>query len=147
MTTEIRRVIFTHDESTSALATYGNKVDIKFPEGKIIRARFAGSAEYEFHSMKQIKFASSPDYNVKDVARAVTLTFFNEKTLEQKYYNVTSEFVSAALIEYCIANKIMLPRNAEKRLEMTEFNICLDINTENKPDKSPFSGPLSLIDD
>lgn len=147
MTTEIRRVIFTHDESTAALTSYGNKVNITFPEGKIIRARFAGSAEYEFHSMKQVKFINDPDYNVKDVARAVTLTFFNEKTLEQKYYNLTSEFVSAALIDYCIANKIMLPRNAEKRLEMTEFNICLDISTENKTDKSSPSGSLALADD
>jgi hypothetical protein len=65
------------------------------------------------------------------VPRALTLTFFDEKTLEQKFYNLTSDFVSSALVEYCLTNKIMMPKSAEKRLDVTEFNICLDINMEN----------------
>ena len=146
MATEIRRLIFSHAESTAALTSYGKKVDLKFPQGKIIRARFAGSAEYEFHSMKQVKFPIEGDYNVKDSARAVTLTFFDEKTLEQKYYNVTADFISSALIEYCIANKIMLPKAAEKRLEMTEFNICLDIGMENKTEQTEALQELRLED-
>lgn len=130
MATEIRRLIFSHSESTAAVKEYGNKNNVQFPDGKIIRARFTGSAEYEFHSMKDVKSVIQGDYNVKDNPRAVTLTFFDEKTLEQKFYNLTADFVSSALIEYCIANKIMMAKRAEKRLDVTEFNICLDISME-----------------
>lgn len=130
MATEIRRLIFSHNESTTAIRDYGKENNVQFPDGKIIRARYAGSAEYEFHSMKTVKSSVQNDYNIKESPRAVTLTFFDEKTLEQKYYNLTSDFISSALIEFCIANKIMLPKMAEKRLDLTEFNICLDIGME-----------------
>lgn len=146
MATEIRRLTFSHSESTAAMRDYGNKNDVKFPDGKIIRARFAGSAEYEFHSMKQIKSPIHGDYNVKENPRAITLTFFDEKTLEQKYYNLTADFVSSAIIEYCIANKIMLPKKAEKRLDVTEFNICLDINMESYTDGDKANQGLALED-
>ncbi len=130
MATEIRRLIFSHSESTAAIKSYGNKNNVSFPEGKIIRARFTGTAEYEFHSMKGMKSSIQGEYNVKDSPRAITLTFFDEKTLEQKFYNMTADFVSSALIEYCVENKIMMPKKAEKTLDVTEFNICLDISME-----------------
>jgi len=147
MAIEIRRLIFSHSESTAAVREYGNKNNVSFPDGKIIRARFTGTAEYEFHSMKDFKSPIQGDYNVKDSPRAVTLTFFDEKTLEQKFYNLTADFVSSALIEYSIANKIMLPKQAEKRLDVTEFNICLDINMENPTEGDKANQGLALDDE
>jgi hypothetical protein len=136
MATEIRRLVFTHAESTKALQDFGAKYDVAFPEGKIIRAKFAGTAEYEFHSMKQFKSSLHRDYNVEGRPSSVIVTFFDEKTLEHKFFNLTADFVSGALIEYCIANKIMLPKAAKKSLDLTEFNICLDVNFDNETAES-----------
>lgn len=144
MATEIRRLIFSHSETTSAIRNYGAAHGMRFPEGRIIRARYAGSAEYEFHSLKQFKAPIQGDYNVKETPKAITLTFFDEKTFEQKYINLTADFISASLIEYCITHKIMMPKIAEKTLDLTEFNVCLDINLENLTDSA--SGPLRLDD-
>jgi len=131
MATEIRRLVFTHSESTKALEAFGKKYDVTFPVGKIIRAKFAGTAEYEFHSMKQFKTSIHNDYNVEGQASSIIVTYFDEKTLEHKFFNLTADFISGALIEYCTANKIMLPKSAKKSLDITEFNICLDVKYDN----------------
>lgn len=136
MASEIRRLVFSHSESTKALQVFGEKYDVAFPEGKIIRAKFAGTAEYEFHSMKQFKSAIHRDYNVEGKPSSVIVTYFDEKTFEHKFFNLTADFVSGALIEYCIRNKIMLPKAAKKSLDITEFNICLDINFDNETEES-----------
>lgn len=136
MATEIRRLVFSHAESTKALLDFGKKYEVAFPEGKIIRAKFAGTAEYEFHSMKQFKSNLHRDYNVEGRPSSVIITFFDEKTLEHKFFNLTADFVSGALIEYCISNKIMLPKAAKKQLDVTEFNICLDVNYDNETAES-----------
>lgn len=130
MATEIRRLVFTNSEATKALRTYGQKYSMEFPEGKVIRSRFAGNAEYEFHTMKQFKAPIHGDYNIEGNPRAVIVTFFDEKTFEQKYFNLTADFVSAALVEFCIENRIMMPKGAKKALDVNEFNMCLDINFE-----------------
>lgn len=136
MVTEVRRIIFTHGESGAAIRSHGEKEGLKFPEGKLIRARFAGSSEYEFHSMKTRRAPIQSTYNILDTSRAVTLTFFDEITLEQKYFNVTSNFLSIALIEYCIANKIMMPKAVQKALDITDFNMCIDLSTETSTKES-----------
>lgn len=136
MATEHRRIVFTHPETTAAIRQHGANQGITFPNGKVIRARFAGNAEYEFHSMKLYKSPLQMDYNVQDTSRAITLTFFDDVTFEQKYINVTANFVSAALIEYCVANRIMMPKRAEKVLDLTEFNICMDIKMENETNEA-----------
>ncbi|GEM_PF-1009228 len=142
MATEIRRLIFSHSETTTAIRNAGAAHGMKFPEGRIIRARYAGNAEYEFHSMKSFKAPIQGDYNVKETPKAITLTFFDEKTFEQKFINLTADFISAALIEYCINNKIMMPKNAEKILDLTEFNVCMDINLESMTESG--GSPLKL---
>lgn len=139
MATEIRRLVFSHAESTKALEDFGKKYDVAFPEGKIIRAKFAGTAEYEFHSMKKFQSSLHRDYNVEDRPSSVIITYFDEKTLEHKFFNLTADFVSGALIEYCIANRIMMPKAAKKHLDVTEFNICLDINFDNETAESKSS--------
>lgn len=128
MAIEIRRLIFTYPEAIVAIADFAHKNDIKFPSGRIVRAQYAGNAEYEINPLKQLKSELQKDYNVKDNPRSVILTIFSDETLEQKYLNLTANFVSVALIEYCIKHKIMLPKDAEKSLDFSDFSICLDIN-------------------
>lgn len=128
MAIEIRRLIFTYPEAMAAIADFADKNDIKFPSGRIVRAQYAGSDEYEINPLKQIKSELQKDYNIKDSPRSVILTVFSDETLEQKYLNLAANFVSVALIEYCIKHKIMLPKDAEKSLDFSDFSICLDIN-------------------
>lgn len=130
MPKEVRRIVFMHSESTIALADYGKKFDMTFPNGNIIKATFAGHSEYELHSMKQHQNPLQQQYNIEQKARAVIITYFDSKTLEHKYFNLTADFISSALIEYCIANKIMLPKQAKKSLDISEFSIVLDVSTD-----------------
>jgi hypothetical protein len=130
MAKELRRIVFSHAESTEALAAYGKKYNMVFPAGNIIKANFAGSSEYEFHSMKQHINPIQHQYNVEQKARSIIVTFFDSTTFEHKYFNLTADFVSAALIEYCIENKIILPKQARKSIDVSEFNIVLDVSTE-----------------
>lgn len=144
MPKEIRRLVFSHAESTNAIVEYGKKFNMSFPKGQIIRAKFAGVAEYEFHTMKDFKSPVHRTYNVQEKQSAVIITFFDEMTFEHKYFNLTADFVSAAMIEFCLHNKIMLPRAASKSLDLTEFNICLDVNFESYPIAD--SAPLAFDD-
>lgn len=142
MPQEIRRLVFTHSEATIAVIEYGKRFNIVFPEGKIIQAKFGGSSEFEEHDMRDFKSPVHRTYNVTEKRKSIILTFFVAGTLEHKYFNLTADFVSAAIIEFCVKNKIMLPKNASKTIDITEFNICLDINYEHH--LSPDSKPLSV---
>lgn len=146
MAIEIRRLIFSHNEAIEAIKAYGTKNNITFPDGKIVRVKFAGPAESEINTFKQIKPEIRTHYNVKEDRRAVILTIFSEKTLEQKYFNLSAGFISIALIEYCIDYKIILPKDAEKTLDLTEFNICLDISHDSFTEDDTSATRLSLID-
>ncbi len=151
MPQEVRRIVFSHSESTEALVSYGKKFDMTFSSGNIIRASFAGTSEYEHHPMKQQLSNIQKQYNIEQKARSVIVTFFDGKTLEHKYFNLTADFISSALIEYCISNKIMLPKHAKKKLDISEFNIVLDIATDalqrnSEGDILNASGGLSLED-
>lgn len=146
MAIEIRRLIFTHTEAMDAIKTYAAQNGINLPNGKIVRAQFAGSAEYEINNLKQMKSDMQGAYNVKENPRAIILTIFSEDTLEQKYFNLTADFISIALIEYCIKHKIMLPKDAEKSLDLTDFNICLDISRDSFTDGDKSDGRLTLAD-
>lgn len=146
MAIEIRRLIFTYPEAMSAIIAYGEKNKIQFPAGRIVRAQYAGNAEYEINPLKQIKSDLQNDYNIKDNPRSVILTIFSDSTLEQKYLNLTANFISVALIEYCIEHKIMLPKDAEKSLDFSDFSICLDINKNAFTDADSHGNRLSLAD-
>lgn len=131
MPKELRRIVFSHLESTEAIVHYGKKFNMTFPGGKIIKAAFAGQSEYDFHSMKSQISPYHKQHNIEEKARAVIVTFFDDTTFEHKYFNLTADFISAAMIEFCLDNKILLPSTALKTLDVTEFNIVLDINLEN----------------
>ena len=146
MAIEIRRLIFTYPEAMSAINDYAQKNDISFPKGKIVRAQYAGNAEYEINPLKQLKSEVQADYNIKDNPRSAILTIFSSETLEQKYLNLTANFISIALIEYCIKHKIMLPKDSEKSLDFSDFSVCLDINKNAFTEADNSEGRLSIKD-
>ena len=119
---------------------------MNFSSGILIRASFAGTSEYEFHSMKQHESSVQKQYNIEQKPRSVIVTFFDSKTMEHKYFNLTADFISSALIEYCIENKIVLPKSAKKSLDISEFNIVLDVAMEPFQKSGSPSSVLSLED-
>ncbi len=145
MPREIRRIIFTQDEATEALSNYGNKFNMTFPSGKVIKVNFGASTEYDQHPMKSFQSTLHRQYNIEQKPRATIVTFFDSTTLEHKYFNLTADFISSALIEYCIEHKIMLPKAARKTLDIAEFNLVLDIMPEQN-DPRPGGAELSLED-
>lgn len=132
MPKEVRRLIFSHAESFQAMSSYGERLDMVFPTGRIIRANFAGLAEFEMHTQKEAMQEIAKKQNIARMESAVIVTFFDESTFEHRQFNLTADFISAALVEYCIEHKIMMPRQAKKILDLTEFNICLDVIFESE---------------
>ncbi len=147
MVKEVRRLIFSNTESTSAIKEYGKRNGVSFSEGTVIRAQFTGPVEYGFQTMKGMTSHILGDYNINQLPQAITLTFFDEKTMEQKYFTTTADFISSALIEYCLENKIMLPKEAGKDLDIAEFNICLNIKNRTQTEEDSAHADLQLADE
>ncbi len=127
MPSEIRRLVFYYSELSEALVNQAPEYGVKFPKGKITKAKIAGGIDNEIHTQKFQTNELSKEYNLNDDPKAIIVTFFNEDTFEHKYFSLSSEFVSSALIKYCIDRSIPLPRAGKKKIDITEFNICLDI--------------------
>ena len=128
MPSEIRRMVFFHGELADALRDFGQKYDVEFPNGKVIKASLASKAEYELHTQNALPaMPLAKEYNVKQLSNSIIVTFFDEASFAHKYFNLASDFISAALIHYCIQHKIPIPKAGRKKLDVTEFNICMDI--------------------
>jgi len=138
MPSEIRRLMFHHSELYDAITHYGDQLGYRFPGVKIIAAKLASKAEYDFHTQKHFKTPLSQEYNINEMKNSVVVTFFDEATFEHKYYNLPARFISESLIEYCLANKIPLPKNSKKKLDLTEFNVCLDIIMDDQAEPPGF---------
>ncbi len=128
MPSEIRRMVFFHSELADALRDFGKNYDVEFPDGKVIKASLASKAEYELHTqVSQPAMPLAKEYNVKQLSNSIIVTFFDEASFSHKYFNLASDFISSALIHFCIQRKIPIPKAGRKKLDVTEFNICMDI--------------------
>jgi hypothetical protein len=127
MPKEIRRLAFSHTETTKAIHQYSQNFDMVLPEGKILHARFATAGEEHKAGDEFDHSAIFQAYNVTASKNNLILTFYEEDTFEHRYCNLKADFVSAALVDYCLKHKIMMPKKGSKILDVTEFNICLDI--------------------
>ena len=114
---ETRRIMFNYDEVLQALHAFGSKYNMSFPEGKIAKVTDANPKEYAFNPLKKFR---------ETEALPLIVTFFQEGS-EHKYITLTSEFILGALVEYCLDNKIMLPKSAQKQIEVIEFHIALEV--------------------
>ena len=130
MPSEIRRIIFTNTEATKAILAYGARFDVKFPIGKITRARAAGTNEFQDLHMHKFHSELHTEYNIAEQKNSVIITFFDELTFEHRYFDLRADFITAALIVYCRENQIMIPRNSLKKLGFSDLNMTLDIHYE-----------------
>jgi hypothetical protein len=138
MPIEIRRIVFTHNESTRAIHDYGKKFNMSFPEGKVVKAEISGRTDYEFQTAKQFRtIVGKNDVQKDNNNSTIIITFYDEQTMERRFYNLTSQFLTMALVEYCMNNGIILPKNAQKKADMAEMNLCLDVEVDSKTADTP----------
>lgn len=146
MATEIRRIIFSNAEIMQALSSYIAKNKVDFPEGKIVRSSISNSKNIKIDALDNIGSEILNDYNLFEDNRIVTFTMFCDGSFEQRYFNLPATFISAALIEYCLSQGIMLPKDSKKMLAVTDFSICLDINKDNFTEGDQEDDRLTLED-
>lgn len=144
MPKEIRRLAFSHEETAIAVRDHSQDSDIDFPEGSILHVRFATKDEESMDAKEFDNDKIFQTYNVNSSKNRVIFTLKEDGSSENNYANIGADFVVAALIEYCVKNKIMLPKSGTKNLDITGFHVCLDIQVESK--KSDLE-PLELEDD
>jgi hypothetical protein len=141
---EIRRLVFTYPEVTDAIISYGKKYNINFPAGQITRAKFASPGDFEHHTMKDFNSPLHRTYNVQQKRKSMILSLFDQTTLEHKNFNLTADFVAGALIEYCLDKQLVLPKDASKEIDITDFHLCMDIKFDNPLEQG---GSVMALDD
>src|SRR5690349_16198772 len=107
MPTELRRIVFTNDELRHALA--GQRVDGRpvIPFGQIQSARFIGDSRDE-----------------------LMLRIYDHTTDKHHEAVLSSTLIAAALMSYCITQRVPLPRSARKSIAISGDNVALDLRTE-----------------
>ena len=56
MPREVRRIVFSHSETASAIINYGKKFNMSFPEnGKLLKAVYSTAPEFEISAIKQMQ--------------------------------------------------------------------------------------------
>ena len=124
---EVRRLVFNLPEVTEAVQLYSQHMQLKLPAGRITRVVQGSASDYEANAMKNQPMPLQGEYNVQNKRVAVILTFFDDKTYENKYINVTSDFLASALIAYCVESRVMLPKSGGKTLEIGELTVSIEI--------------------
>lgn len=127
MPEEVRRIMFNFSEVTKALRDYTQNHDVWLPEGSVARVRRGKKAQHELQTMRGHTEKVQRDHNVSDASDDIMISFFDEVSLEHAYANLSKAFIAAALIEYCISHKILLPKEAQKSIEVEELHVCMDI--------------------
>jgi hypothetical protein len=102
--TELRRIVFSHDELRQALDTHLGQQRSKLPAGRVVSVRFAG----------------------EDRSEVVLGIEDRRKGLDQ-LVAVTASHVAAALLRYCFNNSVPMPKDAQKSLVIAGENIALEI--------------------
>jgi len=105
--TELRRIVFTNDELRQALdAHIIYQQSKKLPMGLITSAKL------------------SPDQT------KVVLGMYDPRTETKHLLEVSAGHAAAALLRYCFAHRVPLPKDATKSLIVSGDNIALDIRRE-----------------
>jgi hypothetical protein len=102
--TELRRIVFSHDEFRQALDTHLGQQRTKLPAGRIASVGFAGDDRGE-----------------------VVLEIHDRRKGLDQLVSVTASHVAAALLRYCFNNGVPMPKDAQKSLVIAGDNIALEI--------------------
>ena len=114
MPTEFRRLVFSNAELLVAIVTYPGEGKTALGMGALRSVRFAD--ENRDRLVVGMHDASTPE--------------LQERTL-------TTPFVAAALLRYCIAKRIPIQRSAQKSLTVSGDNIALDLRSASKAVEVP----------
>lgn len=104
MPTEYRRVVFPNRELRQALVQYGDPNGAQFPPGEIISVTLPEGV------------GDTVQVTVLDTARNITFTA-----------DFPVARIAAALINFCIQNKVPIPKKGRKSLRLMGDNLALDI--------------------
>jgi hypothetical protein len=118
---ETRRIMFNYAELKEALLVYGQKYNMSFPDGEIIKVTDSNPKEYAFNRINKFR-ESGPDKSLP-----LIVTFILPVNSEHKYINLPTDFIVGALVEYCLDHKIMMRRDSFKMVEVIEFGIVLEM--------------------
>ncbi|HZS82467.1 MAG TPA: hypothetical protein VFA50_06330 [Stellaceae bacterium] len=109
MPTELRRIVFSNEELRQALNTQRIEGRLVIPFGQIQSASFMEKTRGD-----------------------VLLKIYDNNADKHHEVVLGNTFVAAALMSYCIAARIPLPRNAKKSISISGDNVALDLRTEAK---------------
>ncbi len=141
---EIRRIVFTNAETAKALNAYNAGRNLKLPKGRIIKTKIASENDSYDPGPERIPVTMQEKYHIRKNKKSVTITFFNEDTFEHLDYHLRADVITAMLIDFCLAEGIIIPSAGEKDLGTTELNIALDIMLDSATKES--SAALKLDD-
>jgi hypothetical protein len=113
MPTETRTLVFTPDEIAEALAEYRDAGHGRLPAGEIVYCRVG---------------ATGPGVGIKVKAPALR---------EAIAADIDADDVGAALVAYCLARKIPLPRHASRSLEVQGSNVALRLSLNRNARRLP----------
>lgn len=130
MPKDIRRLVFNNDEVTEALKSYGNSEGVTVPDGRVVKLTLTEKDIETASAASKKHTAFLENFNIGTPKQSAIVTYFNPHNQESKnqYLPTTTEFVTAALIHYCLEHPdIKIPKQGQKSVAKTEFDICLDI--------------------
>ena len=104
MPAETRRVIFTKNELIEAIYDYNQIAEKKLPPGMVVSC-----------------------VPVSEARVAVRLELFDQKSGATEVVEFSPEVTAAALLRYCIRNRIPIPKNATKSIQVLGEEIALII--------------------
>ena len=139
MPKDIRRLVFDYDEVTEALKGYAHDQGVEIPSGKVVKLTLSERDVQVASLISEKHSAFLENYNIGVENQSAIITFFDKTDPEKQnqYFPTNTDFVTAALIDYCIKHPdIRIPKDGKKNVAKTEFNICLDIFFDVTPEKS-----------
>ena len=104
MPSEFRQVRFSNSELIEILSDYNQVAQNKLPEGKIVSCTPVAEAEV-----------------------AVCLELVDQSSGETQIASLAPELVAAALLRYCIRQRILMPRGATKTIKIHGDEISLNV--------------------
>jgi hypothetical protein len=114
MPTEFRRIVFSHSELREALASYRSEEQVTLPAGQLRSVRF-----------------------LDERRDRLVLGMYDPGPDKVVGVEVSTPFVAAALLRYCIARRIPIQRSAQKALTLAGENVALDLRSAPKGEAKP----------
>lgn len=109
MPAETRRVIFTKNELIEAIYDYNQVAQKKLPPGMVVSC-----------------------VPVSEARVALRLELYDQKNDATEVVEFSPEVTAAALLRYCIRNRIPIPKNATKSIQVLGEDIALAIRMPGK---------------